>query len=230
MQPEEDTPRQFFQCPHCGQHGSVPEAVLAEALAESPFVRINCTNCQGRFSLDEGAPTGDAGGSATGPTDAPLPDWLSLPETKPLDILPPETSETETSEPEIPETETSEPDLSQATIPEAEVPSAEPPQEAPEARETFEPLEPEDAEQPNDSPPFVPPETATDTTYQDTTYQDTSDPDTADQNTEEQIGEPTYLQSPDISDRPAAFGPLHFLMLIAAIGFFLAGLYILGGG
>lgn len=48
-----ETERRFFRCPFCDQLGSVPLDVLDKALSETPFVRINCTNCQGRFPLDQ---------------------------------------------------------------------------------------------------------------------------------------------------------------------------------
>lgn len=48
-----ETERRYFRCPFCDQLGSVPLDVLDKALSETPFVRINCTNCQGRFPLDQ---------------------------------------------------------------------------------------------------------------------------------------------------------------------------------
>ena len=38
-----------FQCPQCGQKGSVPKATLEKALAETPHVYISCSNCSHKF-------------------------------------------------------------------------------------------------------------------------------------------------------------------------------------
>ena len=38
-----------FQCPQCGQKGSVPKTTLQEALAETPHVYISCSNCSHKF-------------------------------------------------------------------------------------------------------------------------------------------------------------------------------------
>lgn len=38
-----------FQCPHCGQKGSVPTATLEKALAATPHVHISCSSCAQKF-------------------------------------------------------------------------------------------------------------------------------------------------------------------------------------
>lgn len=38
-----------FQCPQCGQKGSVPKTTLEKALAETPHVYISCSNCSHKF-------------------------------------------------------------------------------------------------------------------------------------------------------------------------------------
>lgn len=38
-----------FQCPHCGQKGSVPTATLEKALAATPHVHISCSSCGQKF-------------------------------------------------------------------------------------------------------------------------------------------------------------------------------------
>ena len=40
----------LFECPDCGQRGSVPTPVLQDALSETDDVRISCTNCPNKFS------------------------------------------------------------------------------------------------------------------------------------------------------------------------------------
>lgn len=50
MQLSQDDTITLFQCPSCGQRGSVPTDVLQKALADTPNVRISCTNCPTKFS------------------------------------------------------------------------------------------------------------------------------------------------------------------------------------
>ena len=38
-----------FQCPQCGQRGSVPTAALERALSETPHVHISCSSCAHKF-------------------------------------------------------------------------------------------------------------------------------------------------------------------------------------
>ena len=38
-----------FQCPQCGQKGSVPTATLERALSETPHVHISCSSCAHKF-------------------------------------------------------------------------------------------------------------------------------------------------------------------------------------
>lgn len=46
----QDDETTLFECPDCGQRGSVPTPVLQKALSETDDVRISCTNCPSKFS------------------------------------------------------------------------------------------------------------------------------------------------------------------------------------
>lgn len=47
---KQDDETTLFECPDCGQRGSVPTPVLQKALSETDDVRISCTNCPSKFS------------------------------------------------------------------------------------------------------------------------------------------------------------------------------------
>ena len=47
---KQDDETTLFECPDCGQRGSVPTPVLQNALSETDDVRISCTNCPTKFS------------------------------------------------------------------------------------------------------------------------------------------------------------------------------------
>ena len=101
----DEAEQRYFQCPKCGQLGSVPHEIIEQALAETPFVRINCATCNHGFPLEardahrpdlaatddadadadaeaEAAQTGTPPSDAATEPDSSLPDWLSLPETR----------------------------------------------------------------------------------------------------------------------------------------------------
>lgn len=119
----DEAERRYFQCPKCGQLGSVPHEIIEQALAETPFVRINCATCNHGFPLEardahrpdlaatddanadanadtETAQTGAAITEAAAETDSSLPDWLSLPETKHSDNAQTESEEAPIEAPE----------------------------------------------------------------------------------------------------------------------------------
>ena len=115
----DEAERRYFQCPKCGQLGSVPHEIIEQALAETPFVRINCATCNHGFPLEardahrpdlaatdnanadaETAQTGAAITEAAAEPDSSLPDWLSLPETKHSDNAQTESEEAPIEAPE----------------------------------------------------------------------------------------------------------------------------------
>ncbi len=73
-----------FQCPQCGQKGSVPTAALEQALSETPHVHISCSSCAHKFEpfadlqeadmqeagLETGANDGPAAATAKVDTEA----------------------------------------------------------------------------------------------------------------------------------------------------------------
>lgn len=58
-----------FECPQCGQKGSVPKATIEKALAKTPHVYISCSNCAHKF--EPFAPIEEAEASAGGEAEAP---------------------------------------------------------------------------------------------------------------------------------------------------------------
>lgn len=68
-----------FECPQCGQKGSVPKATIEKALAETPHVYISCSNCTHKF--EPFAPVEELAGEEpeepaepqTGPSPPPSP-------------------------------------------------------------------------------------------------------------------------------------------------------------
>jgi hypothetical protein len=72
---ESDT---HFECPSCGQRGSVPSDVLAQTLKETEHVRISCTRCATKF--EPGAKPPAALSAEPDDEIGSLPAWLSAPE------------------------------------------------------------------------------------------------------------------------------------------------------
>lgn len=101
-----------FQCPECGQKGSVPKVTIEKALAETPHVHISCSNCAHKFEPfapaeeenKQAVPSPleahwaqhdddeDGGDADEEMADGNLPSWM----------MPVERPQTETSEPQEP--------------------------------------------------------------------------------------------------------------------------------
>ena len=101
MQLSQDDTITLFQCPSCGQRGSVPTDVLQKALADTPDVRISCTNCPTKFSpLSEAVAPQETAVEDTPATpidEAPAPD-MPAPDMPGSDVAETDTPQTDATD------------------------------------------------------------------------------------------------------------------------------------
>ncbi len=102
-----------FECPSCGQRGSVATQILDQAIAETPHVRVSCTNCSTKF---EPTKTQNA-------HEASLPVWLSETEHHTVEPVAPDPKPQPAPDEELLSVSDSDTDIAPKEKPEASPPS-----------------------------------------------------------------------------------------------------------